>query len=184
MGRLGLAKRWRAAWTTRESTLRRSITLPIRLWPPSGFCNIGCDADPTADDWGSEAGERRFVADVLSVEDKIRESVGPSARFRFHSVPHHLAHAASAYLPSPFARAAVLAIDGIGEYDTTWLGLGKAVRCRRFRRWVIRTRSGCCGKWCRTAGFGPYGATKVMGLAAYGDPRRYEHVFTVAGDAA
>ena len=139
--------------------------------------NIGCDADPTADDWGSEAGERRFVADVLSVEDKIRESVGPSARFRFHSVPHHLAHAASAYLPSPFARAAVLAIDGIGEYDTTWLGLGEGCALSTLQTMGYPHSLGLLWEVVSDSlGFGPYGATKVMGLAAYGDPRRYEHV--------
>ena len=129
--------------------------------------NIGCDADPTADDWGSEAGERRFVADVLSVEDKIRESVGPSARFRFHSVPHHLAHAASAYLPSPFARAAVLAIDGIGEYDTTWLGLGEGCALSTLQTMGYPHSLGLLWEVVSDSlGFGPYGATKVMGRLA------------------
>ena len=47
-------------------------------------------------------------------------------RYRWHFVPHHLAHAASAFHPSPFERACVLTIDGRGEEVTTsyWLGEG------------------------------------------------------------
>ncbi len=46
--------------------------------------------------------------------------------YRWHFVPHHLAHAASAFLPSPFPRAAVLTLDGRGEKATTsyWSGSG------------------------------------------------------------
>lgn len=136
--------------------------------------NIGCDQDPAPGDWGSESGERRFVADVLSVEERIRAAAGPSARFRFHCVPHHLAHAASAYLPSPFARAAVLAIDGIGEFDTTWLGHGEGSSLTTLSTIGYPHSLGFVWEVVSDSlGFGPYGATKVMGLAAYGDPRRY-----------
>ena len=38
---------------------------------------------------------------------------------------HHLSHAASAYYPSPFDRAAVLTLDGVGEWTTTSLAVGK-----------------------------------------------------------
>ena len=52
---------------------------------------------------------------------------------RFHFVPHHRAHAASAFYASPFRRAAVLVVDGIGETSTAWLGRGSPRRSRRNR---------------------------------------------------
>lgn len=49
---------------------------------------------------------------------------------RWHFVPHHLAHAASAFLVSPFAQAAILTLDGRGEQATTsyWLGEGNRLK--------------------------------------------------------
>jgi len=43
---------------------------------------------------------------------------------KWHFIPHHLCHAASAYLVSPFESAAILTVDGIGETTTTWAGTG------------------------------------------------------------
>ncbi len=48
-----------------------------------------------------------------------------SARFRWHDVPHHLAHAASAFHCSPFERVAVLTLDGRGERATTGYAIGQ-----------------------------------------------------------
>ncbi|MGG6495953.1 UNVERIFIED_CONTAM: carbamoyltransferase, partial [Bacteroidetes bacterium 56_B9] len=56
------------------------------------------------------------------------EILGRSLHQRFHFVPHHLAHAASAYFPSGFDRAAILTIDGIGEVAGS--SLAKAVGTR------------------------------------------------------
>jgi predicted NodU family carbamoyl transferase len=50
--------------------------------------------------------------------------VRPDGPFRWHFVPHHLAHAASAFHASPFARAAVLTLDGRGERATTGYAVG------------------------------------------------------------
>lgn len=142
--------------------------------PSERLRNIGSDKDPVPADWSSEDGERRFVADVLSIEDRLRHYGGPKARFRFHFVPHHLAHAASAFLPSPFPAAAVMAIDGIGEYDTTWLGTGSGDQLRELRTLAYPHSLGLLWEVVSISlGFGPYGATKVMGLAAYGDKTRY-----------
>ncbi len=142
--------------------------------PSERLRNIGSDEDPLPNDWSSEAGERRFVADILSVEDTLRSYGGPGARFRFHFVPHHLAHAASAFLPSPFAAAAVLTLDGIGEWDTTWLGAGRDDDLQAIQTLEYPHSLGFLWEVVSTSlGFGPYGATKVMGLAAWGDKSRY-----------
>jgi carbamoyltransferase len=52
----------------------------------------------------------------------------PDGPFRWHFVPHHLAHAASAFHPSPFRRAAVLTLDGRGEKATTGYAVGDGNR--------------------------------------------------------
>ena len=64
------------------------------------------------------------------VPRRYREKLGfpetmEDCRFKFHFIPHHLCHAASAFLVSPFDDAAILTVDGIGETTTTWLGVGK-----------------------------------------------------------
>ena len=57
---------------------------------------------------------------------------------------HHLSHAASAFFPSPFEEAAVLTMDGVGEWATTSVGVGRGTRPRDARRRsTSRTRSAC-----------------------------------------
>lgn len=142
--------------------------------PEERLRNIGSDPHPESSSWSSEDGERRFVADVLSIEGLIRAHAGQHARFRFHHLPHHLAHAASAFLPSPFSSAAVMAVDGIGEHDTTWLGRGDGDSLQVLQTLQYPHSLGLLWEAVSEGlGFGPYGATKVMGLAAHGNPTRY-----------
>lgn len=56
------------------------------------------------------------------------EGAGPDGPARWHFVPHHLAHAASAFYASPFEEAAVLTLDGRGEQATTSYHLGRGHR--------------------------------------------------------
>ncbi len=94
-------------------------------------------------------------------------------RARFHFVSHHTAHAASAFYPSPFPRAAILSVDGTGEWTTTLLARGDGRDVRSVRT-ISYPHS--LGKVYEAAtqylGFEPNsGEGKVMGLAAYGRPR-------------
>src|SRR5262245_24930260 len=57
------------------------------------------------------------------LQDRFRDA--RAARFRWHFVAHHLAHAASAFHPSPFERAAVMTLDGRGERATTGYAVGE-----------------------------------------------------------
>lgn len=97
------------------------------------------------------------------------------ARPRICFVDHHLAHAASAFLASPFERAAVLTIDGIGELETVTMGLGLGNKITKLRSYEFPYSIGkFYGAVCRHLGFvGPAKEGKVMGLAAYGDPTRF-----------
>lgn len=87
------------------------------------------------------------------------------------AVPHHLAHAASAFFPSPFSDALVLVLDdGLADHGST-LALGKGGRLT-----VVETRPDSLAAFYTTVtehlGFKPHSAEyKVMGLAPYGTPR-------------
>ncbi len=146
--------------------------------PEDRLRNVGIDPDPVPGGWGPPEGERRFAADVRSVEGRVRAHAGPDARFAWTWMPHHLAHAASAYLPSPFEESAVLSLDGIGELVTTWMGAGRGDRLEPL--WTLAYPHSLGLLWetvSQALGLGAYGATKVMGLAAHGDPARYRTLF-------
>lgn len=108
-----------------EGRRERFLTLPLE---PS--------AQPPTGDWESPW-EPLFLSYIVNAPRHLADGVPHHLRARFagvradgpyrwHFVPHHLAHAASAFLPSPFPRAAVLTLDGRGEKATTsyWSGSG------------------------------------------------------------
>ncbi len=85
---------------------------------------------------------------------------------------HHLSHAASAYYPSPFEEAAILTIDGVGEWATTTIGYGngkgiKMLKELHFPHSIGLLYSAFTYYTGFTVNSGEY---KLMGLAPYGDP--------------
>ncbi|HEU0132338.1 MAG TPA: carbamoyltransferase C-terminal domain-containing protein [Mycobacteriales bacterium] len=125
--------------------------------------------------WGSLDGEAAFLAGLGRVERALSDALGEPVGDRLRWVPHHLAHAASSYYASPFDEAAILVADGIGEYDSTLLAYGSGGRITPVRTFSFPDSLGFL--WERLSaflGFSEYDACKVMGLAGYGDPRRYE----------
>lgn len=86
---------------------------------------------------------------------------------------HHEAHAASAFFPSPFARAAILTLDGVGEWSTTMLGRGEDNRLELLREQRFPHSLGLLySAFTHHAGFRVNsGEYKLMGLAPYGTPR-------------
>lgn len=120
--------------------------------------------------WGTEEGERAFHASNLRAKEKLL-ALAPQASFDF--LGHHLCHAASAFLVSPFEEAAVLVIDGIGEGASTWLGHGKADELRALETAEYPHSIGFV--WERMSeflGFDVYsGPGKLMGYACITDPR-------------
>ena len=102
-----------------------------------------------------------------------------------------LSHAASAFYPSPFEEAAVLTMDGVGEWATTSAGLGQGSEPRdRSRRSTFRIRSACSTPPSPTTpGFKVNsGEYKVMGLAPYGEPHYaqliLEHLIDLKADGS
>jgi len=112
------------------------------------------------------------------VRDVAEEVLGRPLQQAFHFVPHHLAHAASAYFPSGFDRAAILTIDGIGEVAGSMLAKAVGTRIQPVETFDYPHSLGFV--WEAISGylgFSQYDASKVMGLAAYGDPEVYRRQF-------
>jgi carbamoyltransferase len=86
---------------------------------------------------------------------------------------HHLSHAASAFFPSPFEEAAVLTMDGVGEWATTSLSLGRGNRLEILREIHFPHSLGLLySAFTYYTGFKVNsGEYKVMGLAPYGEPK-------------
>lgn len=86
---------------------------------------------------------------------------------------HHLSHAASAFYPSPFESAAVLTLDGVGEWTTTSLAIGKGKDLKVIREIHFPHSLGLLySAFTYHTGFKVNsGEYKVMGLAPYGEPR-------------
>jgi carbamoyltransferase len=126
----------------------------------------------------------------LWVKSKLRTSVDlPPDRVLF--VEHHLSHAASALYASPFEEAAVLTIDGVGEWTTATIGLGTAAWAQpdgsvcgenkisltqeiRFPHSVGLLYSAFTAWLAFQVNEGEY---KVMGMAPYGTPRYLDDVY-------
>jgi len=86
---------------------------------------------------------------------------------------HHLSHAASAFFPSPFERAAVLTMDGVGEWTTTSLAIGQGHNLSVFKEIHFPHSIGLLySALTYYTGFKVNsGEYKVMGLAPYGEPK-------------
>ena len=85
---------------------------------------------------------------------------------------HHEAHCASAFFPSPFEEAAILCLDGVGEWDTTTWGIGKGNKIEIKQKIEFPHSLGLL--YSAFTGFLGFkvnsGEYKVMGLAPYGEP--------------
>ncbi|MEU6138725.1 carbamoyltransferase [Streptomyces sp. NPDC047081] len=94
-------------------------------------------------------------------------------RGRVLAVEHHLSHAASAFFPSPFDEAAVVTVDGVGEYTTTSISLGRDHSLTPLRRQTFPHSLGLFySAFTHYCGFRVNsGEYKLMGLAPYGTPR-------------
>lgn len=113
---------------------------------------------------------------VVSLKTDFCQHLGvaPEAlRAQFHNVEHHRAHMASAFFVSPFDDAAILSVDGMGDFVSTMWGTGKDNRLHVMNEINFPHSLGifynALTQWL---GFPKYGDEgKVMGLAPYGQPR-------------
>ncbi len=128
--------------------------------------------------WPDPRSEDVFLLRLGQVRAVADELFGRSLKQRFHFVPHHLAHAASAYFPSGFDRAAILTVDGIGETAGSTLAKGVGTKIQTVETFEFPHSIGFAWEAiCGYLGFGMYDASKLMGLAAYGNPAAFRRQF-------
>lgn len=117
--------------------------------------------------------DKLFQKSVIA--DALAERLGPDVDWagRLLFSEHHLSHAASAFFPSPFDRAAVLTMDGVGEWTTTSLAVGNGNRLEVRKEIHFPHSLGLLySAFTYYTGFKVNsGEYKVMGLAPYGEPR-------------
>lgn len=122
-------------------------------------------------------GNRRYHRYVNNIQTMC-EQVGINwQRIEFKSVEHHLAHASSAYHLSGFKeKTAIMGIDGKGEYATTFFGYGENGKIHKIKEFYDPdSLGGVYGALTEFLGFEMLdGEFKVMGMAPYGDPNKYD----------
>ena len=125
--------------------------------------------------WWPDAGmEAQFLSCLGEVGGAAERILGRKSGRALTFVPHHLAHAASAFFPSGFDAAAILVIDGIGEAACSTLLRAEGARIETIETLSYPHSLGFLWEHASIhLGFSPYDAAKVMGLAAYGDPDVY-----------
>ena len=134
-------------WTRWSSTTSRFSNSPAcwkRIWP-----------------WRPAAGGlfptvmSNWLGEKLDLRNTIREEL-PDLRADCPILftAHHQAHAASAFYPSPFTEAAILTIDGVGEWATTTIGIGRGRGNRIARRSALSA-------FARAALFGVHGLLRI-----------------------
>ncbi len=133
--------------------------------------------------------EKLFQKDLLH---KQLNALDPSCELgeRLLFSEHHLSHAASAFYPSPFQEAVVLTMDGVGEWATTSVAIGRGEKLEVVKEIHFPHSLGLLySAITYYTGFKVNsGEYKVMGLAPYGEPRFadtfYEHLIDLKDDGS
>jgi len=122
-------------------------------------------------------GNRRYRRNMRALRQLLQELGVSLERTKIVPVLHHLAHASSAYHFSGFTeKTAIIGIDGKGEYATTFFGYGENGKIHRIKEFYDPdSLGGFYGAMTQYLGFEMLdGEFKVMGMAPYGDPKRYD----------
>lgn len=144
------------------------------------------------------AGREQFIkaaeailGDKMWVNEHVQRAIGSLGREgRVLFAEHHMAHAASAFYPSPFENAAILTLDGVGEWATTSLGAGRGRSIELFSEIDYPHSLGLLySAFTYFCGFKVNsGEYKLMGLAPYGEPKYYDtirrHLIDVRDDGS
>ena len=119
-----------------------------------------------------------WMLDKLWVSTTLQEELGISKDKVLFS-EHHLSHAASAFLCSPFDEAAILTVDGVGEWVTATCGVGKGNQIKLDKQLQFPHSIGLLySAFTAFLGFEVNeGEYKVMGMAPYGVPRYVDKVW-------
>lgn len=118
-----------------------------------------------------------LVNNKMWIHRMIADSLGQMGfENKLYVTQHHVSHAASAFFPSPYQKAAIITIDGVGEYATTTIGYGEGNHIRIIKEIHYPHSLGLLySAFTFFCGFkvnsGDY---KLMGLAPYGEPVYYQ----------
>jgi len=112
----------------------------------------------------------KWLTSNLWLENEIQSELGIKKRIAFGD--HHLSHAASAFFPSPYEEAAILTVDGVGEWSTATFGVGRGNDIKLFKEIRFPNSVGLLySAFTYFTGFKVNsGEYKLMGLAPYGKP--------------
>ena len=117
-----------------------------------------------------------WLRQKLHLPREMDKALGHKYKGRYVFTEHHESHAASAFFPSPFEQAAILTLDGVGEWDTASFGTGKGNKIELTH--VIHFPHSLGLLYSAFTYFTGFkvnsGEYKLMGLAPYGEPRYYD----------
>ncbi|MCY2955791.1 MAG: carbamoyltransferase [Planctomycetota bacterium] len=131
-----------------------------------------------------------WMSSKLHMRRELTKGLGCRPKNQFVFPEHHESHAASAFYPSPFEDAAVLTMDGVGEWATTSIGIGEGnclnltheIRFPHSLGLLYSAFTYYCGFKVNS------GEYKLMGLAPYGEPRFEklirEHLIDIRADGS
>ena len=129
-----------------------------------------------------------WIKEKLWMKELIKNELGYEGKIIFPE--HHESHAASAFFPSPFNEAAILTMDGVGEWTTSSYGVGKGNSIELWADIKFPHSLGLLySAFTYYTGFKVNsGEYKVMGLAPYGEPKYkkliYDHLIDVKDDGS
>jgi carbamoyltransferase len=130
--------------------------------------------------WNAVLDRLKNARKVSSLEDEFKtldaNASQAAIKNKIHQVEHHRSHMASAFFASPFEEAAILSIDGSGDFTTTMIGTGKGNQIEVTDSVDFPHSVGIFyTAFTQLLGFPHYGDEyKVMGLAPYGQPKYVE----------
>jgi carbamoyltransferase len=121
-----------------------------------------------------------WLGDKLWIKHLLQNKLGiDSSKILFSE--HHLSHAASSFYCSPFNEAAILTVDGVGEWTTATLGIGRGTDIKLLKEIKFPNSLGLLySAFTAFLGFEVNeGEYKVMGMAPFGDPKYVDQVYEV-----
>jgi carbamoyltransferase len=131
-----------------------------------------------------------WLKDKLHMRRTLSRAIHGAEKARLVFIDHHESHAASAFFPSPFDEAAILTLDGVGEWSTTTYGVGKGSRIELTHQMQFPHSLGLLySAFTYYCGFKVNsGEHKLMGLAPYGRPvfaeAIYDHLMDLKADGS
>ena len=130
--------------------------------------------------------KRKLTSEIESITGLPKDVIAKKLLFN----EHHMSHAASAFYPSPFERAAVITLDGVGEWATSTISVGRANKINILKQLNFPHSLGLLySAFTFHTGFRVNsGEYKLMGLAPFGEPKYTEiikeHVVNIADDGS